>query len=105
MVLSSALRVSRFRTFSAHCVELAGIKGLPARHMPQGTGEFAHQGHDDLQLVASTLGLYLFLVPGADNLIVVDQTQGREIEIAPRRPGAPLGDLDLPLVLTAAPSP
>jgi hypothetical protein len=71
--------------------------------MPQGAGKFAHQGHHDLQLVAPALGLYLFLVPTVENPIVVDQTQGREIKIAPSRPGAPLGDLDLSFMLTAAP--
>jgi hypothetical protein len=73
------------------------------RHMPQGPGEFAHQGHRDFQLIAPPMGVYLLVVPVADNLIVVDQTQRREIEISSRRPGAPLGDLELSLVLTAAP--
>lgn len=46
------------------------------------------------------MGLYLVLVPRLDDLIALNQAQGREIEIAPSRPRASLGELDLALVLT-----
>ena len=51
------------RTLSAHCAEPAGVKGLPACHIPQGAGEFAHQGHNNPLLVTPPIGLYLVLKP------------------------------------------
>ena len=83
---------------SAHGAKLARIKDLPSGEIPQGAGELAHERHNDPLLVTPTMGLYLVLVPRLDDLIALNQAQGREIEIAPSRPRASLGELDLALV-------
>ena len=88
--MARVLRIASVSCLSAHCAEPRRQRPARVPHTT-GRGRSCHQGHNDPLSVTPPIGLYLVLKLRLDNLIALNQTPGREIEIAP--PDDPLADV------------